>query len=70
MISLYLNGFLFNRLPKANLWLNKKVLLHECKRHTAHCTESTRCIWGWGTYLCQGDTYSSWGTYPGPGSES
>ena len=44
-----------------NPFQNKKVLLHECKRHTAHCVAST-CYavlvgGGGGTYPRQGGTY-------------
>ena len=58
---------------------NKKVLLHERKRHTARCVASTRCAgryiprmgWGWGVptstkkYLpWPGATYPSWSYLP------
>ena len=49
------------------LSLNKKVL-HECKRHTAHCTASVCCADQLGgTYPGQGGIYLGWGYLLWPG---
>ena len=52
--------------------INKKVLLRERKRHTAHCVASpyrggTYLGCGGDTHLCQGVTYLGWGYLPWPG---